>query len=122
MALLKVACKQAKCNAIQIVDSQDTVRFVRFDCEVTEANCLTAADFASRLYVLNKPSRKRKAESAATPVSGRCTCNKEYKEKKRLVQCDACHRFCHQQCTHLAGMSLDEMAEIESFVCSACSA
>lgn len=79
-----------------------------------------AGDFSSRLLVLNKPSRKRKAESA--PIVGQCLCNKKYMEKKRLVRCDTCHRFCHQQCTHVAGMTLDETAELETFVCSACAA
>ena len=114
--ILKAQCIQAKCNAIQIHD--EWVTFVRFDFHVTAADCRTAGDFLSRLYVLNKKSRKRKA--APDLFADKCLCRIKFKANKRLVQCDKCHRNCHQQCTHLAGMSMEEMLEIDEFVCGAC--
>ena len=112
--ILKVACMESTHNAILIFPDQNVVKFATFKFNVSVADCAETADFRCRSLYYNK----HKKRSKAPPLN--CMCGKYHKTQKRLLQCDGCERFCHQECTPLAGLSLDDLEKVDEYLCPDC--
>ena len=111
-----MACTESPHNAILIFPDQNIVKFATFKFDISSGDCAETADFNCRFLYYNQSQSKKR--SKAPPLN--CMCGKYYKKQKRLLQCDGCERFCHQECTPLAKLSLDDLEKVDEFLCPDC--
>lgn len=116
-------------NAVMMMnlhgEAKSTIKYLKFDFEVTEENSAEPGDFSTVLYVYGGTANKKKKLSAPPGFDNfaSCLCGKFYQRKESEMQCGKCGRWCHVSC--VLGPCRDEkVAEMAAkvFVCGNCCA
>ena len=110
-------------NAVVMLSAngENAVKYLRFDFNLTDADCVDTADFNTQLFI-HQAGGKRKKIPAPTDTNAACPCRKFYRTSQTEIQCNSCGRWCHTHCA-FHGSSDKTIAEsVATWICSECSA
>lgn len=110
-------------NAVIMINycgkSTSTVKYLKYDFQVTEDITAETGDFSTVLYV-HSGNKKHKLSAPAFDAEASCLCGKFYLRKESEMQCLKCGRWCHVSCVFgpIDAAAAEEAAKL--YVCGEC--